>query len=207
MPLRQAAAGPRTTPLRALSPLVSVGPMRTRILTALVLVPLLAGCEELVETPEAERPEAPAVAAAPAPAARPAVAAAAAPAPIPASTTAALGGPPRPQAVLGAPPPPAVGAAVTPASVEEEVVAPSAPGRLGTTVASLGSPTESGLWLETPLVDAPTSGRIEYNGRSVAVQLRPSGGEPGSGSQISIDAMRAIGATLTSLPQLAVFSG
>ncbi len=180
--------------------------MRTRILPALVLVPLLAGCEELVQTPEADRPEAPAVAAAPAPAVRPAGIAVGELNPaIPAST---VGGPPTPQAVLGAPPPPAAEAApVELASVEEDVAPPAPAGRLGTTIASLGSPTEPGLWLETPLVDAPTSGRIEYNGQSVAVQLRPSGGEPGSGSQISVEAMRAIGATLTSLPELVVFSG
>lgn len=182
--------------------------MRTRILPALVLVPLLAGCEEIVQTPEAPQPEAPAVATAPAPVARPpSIAVGELNPATPASTTAGLGGPPRTQAVLGAPPPPAAGATLQEASVEEEVAAPAAPGRLGTTIASLGPPTETGLWLETALVDAPTSGRIEYQGRSVNVQLRPSGGEPGSGSQISVEAMRAIGATLTSLPELVVFAG
>jgi hypothetical protein len=90
--------------------------------------------------------------------------------------------------------------------------APAAPtpaptGRLGTTVASLGSPTSPGLWLETALVSEPTSGRVEYNGQTVTVELRPSGGEPGSGSQISLEAMRALGAPLTGLPELNVYGG
>jgi hypothetical protein len=41
----------------------------------------------------------------------------------------------------------------------------------------------------------------------VTVELRPSGGEPGSGSQISIEAMRALGISPTSLPELVVFAG
>ena len=66
---------------------------------------------------------------------------------------------------------------------------------------------EPGLWLETPLVTAPTQGTVEYNGETVSVQLRPSGGEPGSGSQISLEAMRALGAPLTGLPELTVYGG
>jgi hypothetical protein len=72
-------------------------------------------------------------------------------------------------------------------------------------VASLGPPTSPGLWLETALVSEPTTGRVEYNGQTVTLELRPSGGEPGSGSQISLDAMRALGAPLTGLPELTVF--
>lgn len=184
--------------------------MRTRILPALVLLPLLAGCAEVVATPPAEE-RAPAPAAIPVPPPSPVVAVDELEPATPPSA-AAFGGPPRVQAVLGAPPPAAEEpAAEEPAaelaSVEEEVAPPAPAGRLGTTIASLGSPTEPGLWLRTPLVSEPTSGRIEYNGRSVTVQLRPSGGEPGSGSQISVEAMRAVGATLTSLPELVVFSG
>jgi hypothetical protein len=76
---------------------------------------------------------------------------------------------------------------------------------LGVTIASLGPPTEPGIWLKTPLVDAVVQGRVDYNGMSVNLELRPSDGAPGSGSQISLAAMRLIGAPLTSLPKLTVY--
>jgi hypothetical protein len=88
--------------------------------------------------------------------------------------------------------------------------APEAPaGRLGTTVATLGPPADPGIWLETPLVDALTQGRVvdPATGKSVNVELRPSGGEPGSGSQISIAAIRLLEAPLTGILELEVFSG
>lgn len=78
--------------------------------------------------------------------------------------------------------------------------------RLGTTIASLGSPTDPGIWFKTPLVSAVTQGRVEYNGNSVSVELRPSGGAPGSGSQISLAAMRLIEAPLTGLPEVTVYA-
>lgn len=78
--------------------------------------------------------------------------------------------------------------------------------RLGTTIASLGSPTDPGIWFKTPLVSAVTQGRVEYNGKSVNVELRPSGGAPGSGSQISLAAMRLIEAPLTGLPEVTVYA-
>ncbi|SFR42433.1 hypothetical protein SAMN04488005_1775 [Yoonia tamlensis] len=77
--------------------------------------------------------------------------------------------------------------------------------RLGVTIASLGPPTAPGIWLKTPLVDAVTQGRVDYNGTSVNLELRPSGGAPGSGSQISLAAMRLLGVPLTSLPELVVY--
>lgn len=77
---------------------------------------------------------------------------------------------------------------------------------LGTTIASLGPPADPGIWLKTPLVSALTPGRIEYQGNSVNVELRPSGGAAGSGSQLSLAAMRLIEAPLTSLPEVAVFT-
>ncbi|WP_116082550.1 D-galactarate dehydratase [Tropicimonas sp. IMCC34011] len=97
---------------------------------------------------------------------------------------------------------------------EEERAAAKAPpeaeesgsSSLGTTIASLGDPTEPGFWLETPLVSGVRQGRIEYQGESVKVELRPSGGESGSGSRISLPAMRLIGAGLTDLPEIAVFA-
>lgn len=78
--------------------------------------------------------------------------------------------------------------------------------RLGSTIASLGSPTDPGIWFKTPLLSMVTQGRVEYNGKSVNVELRPSGGAPGSGSQISLAAMRLIEAPLTGLPEVAVFA-
>ncbi|RBW44499.1 D-galactarate dehydratase [Loktanella sp. D2R18] len=76
---------------------------------------------------------------------------------------------------------------------------------LGVTIASLGPPTEPGIWLKTPLVDAVTPGRVGYGGTSVNLELRPSGGEAGAGSQISLAAMRLLGVPLTSLPELTVY--
>lgn len=81
-------------------------------------------------------------------------------------------------------------------------------GRIGTTVASLGDPGEDGFWVKTPLVSAPTSGRVVYvtSGRSVQVQLIPLDGPSGGGSQISLAAMRLLDAPLTGLPELVVYT-
>lgn len=80
---------------------------------------------------------------------------------------------------------------------------------LGTTIASLGDPTDPGIWLKTPLVTDLTEGRVENpaTGKSVTLELRPSGGEPGAGSQISLPALRLLEIPLTELPELAVFAG
>ena len=77
--------------------------------------------------------------------------------------------------------------------------------RLGTTIASLGSPTEPGIWFKTPLVSSIVQGRIEYSGTSIGVELRPTGGTDSTGSQISLAAMRLIGAPLTALPEVTVY--
>jgi hypothetical protein len=77
---------------------------------------------------------------------------------------------------------------------------------LGVTTASLGSPAEPGIWLKTPFVTELTQGRITYNDTSINIELRPSGGASGSGSQISLAAMRLIEAPLTSLPEIVVFA-
>lgn len=96
----------------------------------------------------------------------------------------------------------------TTAQDRAEAVAPPSGGErsLGTTIASLGSPTDPGIWFKTPLVGDVMQGRIEYNGKSVNVELRPSGGAPGSGSQISLAAMRLIEAPLTGLPEVTVYA-
>lgn len=90
-------------------------------------------------------------------------------------------------------------AATKPPEVKEQ--------RLGATVASLGDPTEGGLWLKTPLVDARGIGRVRYpvNGKSVKVDLIPLNGSSGSGSQISLPALRLLEVPLTELPTLEVF--
>ncbi|WOI57260.1 hypothetical protein [Palleronia sp. LCG004] len=77
--------------------------------------------------------------------------------------------------------------------------------RLGEVVASLGDPTEPGLWVKTALVDAQRSGRLEYpgSGQSAVVELRPLPG--GGGAQVSLAAMRLLEAPLTDLPTLIVY--
>ncbi len=99
----------------------------------------------------------------------------------------------------------------TPAAREQAVVAAPKPvvgdGRLGETVASVGDPKDPGFWVKTPLVSERMTGRALYvaSGRSVQVQLIPSGGAPGSGSQISLAAMRLLDAPLTGLPVLVLY--
>lgn len=121
----------------------------------------------------------------------------------------------QPQVVaVAAPPPP-----VTATSVEDfdttsqadraaaTAAVTQADAPLGTTIASLGSPTEPGIWLKTPLVTATAMGRVAYQGKVIAIELRPSGGAAGSGSEISLAAMRLLNAPLTGLPELTVFAG
>ncbi len=75
----------------------------------------------------------------------------------------------------------------------------------GLTVASLGDASVPGVWVETPLVTEETTGRvIGENGQQVAVTLRPSGGERGSGSRMSLAAYQALGIPLTALPTVTV---
>lgn len=77
---------------------------------------------------------------------------------------------------------------------------------LGTTIATLGSPADPGFWLRTPLVDTPMRGVVVHpdSGARLGLELRPSGGAPGSGSQLSLPAFRAMNLPLTSLPELRV---
>lgn len=83
--------------------------------------------------------------------------------------------------------------------------APPAGGPLGTTIASLGDPTEQGFWLKTPLVKAPQKGKVVLGDKTVEVDLIPTGDAPGSGSRISLAALRLLGASLTDLPEVTVF--
>ncbi len=89
-------------------------------------------------------------------------------------------------------------------------VMPAAGGErsLGRTVASLGSPSEPGFWLRTPLVREEGPGRVVYpeTGRSVKVTLIPIDGPPTGGSRMSLSALRLIGAPLAGLPEVEVFA-
>ncbi|WP_417523795.1 lipoprotein [Marinovum sp.] len=117
--------------------------------------------------------------------------------------------------VAPADPPPANAASeedfdTTTAEDREKAAAVPEPGGeqlLGTTVASLGDPTRSGFWLETPLVDVVTQGRVEFpeSGKSAQVELIPIDGPATAGSRISLPAMRLIEAPLTDLATIRVF--
>lgn len=77
----------------------------------------------------------------------------------------------------------------------------------GFSVASLGDATVPGLWIETPLVDRERVATIVApNGTTVEVTARPSGGERGSGSRMSLAAFQALGLNLTSLPTVTVIA-
>lgn len=77
---------------------------------------------------------------------------------------------------------------------------------MGKTVASLGSPTEPGLWLKTPLVQTEAQGRVTNpaNGKSSLVTLIPIDGPNTAGSRMSLAALRLIGASLTDLTEVEV---
>lgn len=78
---------------------------------------------------------------------------------------------------------------------------------LGQTIATLGSPTIPGFWLETPLVNQRRPGRVVAvaNGESVLVELMPVDGPEGAGSRLSLAALRLLGIGLTGLHELLVF--
>ena len=84
------------------------------------------------------------------------------------------------------------------------VAAPVAGAReLGKTTVALGSPAEPGFWLRTPLASAPGKGKVvTASGASVAVDLQPGSG----GSLLSLAAYRALGLSLTDLPEVTVLA-
>jgi hypothetical protein len=91
----------------------------------------------------------------------------------------------------------------TPAST---VPAPQADGFVGETLAGLGAPGEAGNWLVTGLVERTRPGRVvTESGQSVSLELRPSGAQPGAGSQISLAAMQTLGLNLAQLATLRVY--
>ncbi|WP_323036806.1 hypothetical protein [Pararhodobacter sp.] len=83
---------------------------------------------------------------------------------------------------------------------------PSATGYLGETLAGLGAPAETGLWLKTGLVAQVQQGRVvTESGRSLTLELRPTGAAPSAGSQVSLMAMQTLGLHLGELATLRVY--
>ena len=80
--------------------------------------------------------------------------------------------------------------------------APAPSGQLGKSVVALGSPADTGLWVQTSLVKTVTKGRVVApNGQALAVELRP-----GSGAALmSLAAYQALGIGLIELPEMAIF--
>lgn len=137
---------------------------------------------------------------------------------LPAATQADVASVPADPVLTAAPKPPAAAKTqealdTTTAAQRKEAAAPAAPTvtakSLGTTVASLGSPTEPGFWLKTPLVKTETTGRVtnKANGKSSAVTLIPIDGPATGGSRMSLPAMRLIGASVTDLTEVEVTLG
>lgn len=92
----------------------------------------------------------------------------------------------------------------TEAEKAEALAAPVAGAReLGKTSVALGSPAEQGFWLKSALVAAPGKGKVvTAGGASVAVDLQPGTG----GALLSLAAYRALGLSLTDLPEVTVFA-
>ena len=168
----------------------------TRIILPLFIVAATAGCSTLSDRfgMDASQSE-------------PAAASAPTEAPAEAATAPAAATPPAasPIATGGS----SAEALDTTAAAEREAAsrAPASIGAaLGTTVVSLGSATEPGLWLKTPLVDAEQPGRVTNpaTGKSAAVTLIPLEGPATAGSRMSLPALRLIGASLTDLTTVEV---
>lgn len=79
--------------------------------------------------------------------------------------------------------------------------------KLGSTVASLGDPTEGGFWIKTPLVRERGLGRLvnPATGKSAKVDLIPLDGPASGGSQVSLPALQLLGVSLTDLPTIEVY--
>lgn len=117
----------------------------------------------------------------------------------------AVAPPPANPAVLGEGKSAAALDTTTAAERAEALAAPAASGEreLGKVVVSLGSPAEQGIWLRTTLVKAAGKGRVvTAGGQSVAVDLLP----VTSGAQLSLAAYRALGLSLTDLPEVTVYA-
>ena len=86
---------------------------------------------------------------------------------------------------------------------EKQAALAAAPGggELGRQIVALGSPADTGLWVQTSLVKSVTRGSVRApNGQVLAVELRP-----GSGAALmSLSAYQALGIGLTELPQMVI---
>lgn len=124
---------------------------------------------------------------------------------------------PAPETVLipetAAPPPPPAArtAEALDTTTPEQRAAASAPSTglvngLGTTIVSLGSPTEPGLWMKTPLVKTKSQGRVTNpkTRKSARVTLIPIEGSSTAGSRLSLAALRLINASLSDLTMVEV---
>ncbi|MCU9838532.1 hypothetical protein OEZ49_12205 [Ruegeria sp. WL0004] len=84
------------------------------------------------------------------------------------------------------------------------------PGWVGArqTIAGLGDPTIPGRWMETTLVSQERNGRVvvRKTGATAHVTLIPVAGDPGAGSRLSLEAMRALLAPIDELVELDVYS-
>ncbi len=74
---------------------------------------------------------------------------------------------------------------------------------LGTVVVGLGSPAEQGFWIKSSLIATAGKGRVELtSGASVNVDLLP-----GTGAVLlSLAAFRALGLSLTDLPEVTIYA-
>lgn len=116
-----------------------------------------------------------------------------------------------PETAAPPPPPSATTAAALDTTTAAQRAAAAAPPEtpstaLGQTIVSLGSPTEPGLWLKTPLVSSEQQGRVTNpaNGKSSLVTLIPIDGPNTAGSRMSLAAMRLIEVSLTDLTEVEV---
>ncbi|WP_147124509.1 hypothetical protein [Shimia ponticola] len=82
----------------------------------------------------------------------------------------------------------------------------AAPRQSATTLVSLGDVTEPGLWIKTPLVDVTGQGqaRSASTGRTATVTLIPIQGPRTAGSRASLQAMQALGLSLTDIAEVEV---
>jgi hypothetical protein len=126
------------------------------------------------------------------------------PAPVPAAPPAAMAPLPRPTART----PDALDTTTPAQRAEATAGSPVQGARLGTTIASLGNPTEPGFWIRTPLARNEGPGRIEdpATGKSVRLHLIPLDAPAGAGSQVSLPALRLLGVSLTALPEVVVYA-
>lgn len=78
---------------------------------------------------------------------------------------------------------------------------------LGTAVATLGNPAETGFWVKTSLVSTQTQGRITFveTGESVNVTLIARDGD-GEGAEVSLSALRTLNAPLAGLIKIEIYS-